>query len=188
MSKYTSKKEKFFLLCTCANKHDIILSILCFDSVYNQLGELVVHICPHHDGSPTYRVHWVVHGWVHPGEGDDIIGKVLGRVKTSKCLTGALRMRHEMADRYILKISHRKHDFMIYVKTHSARARVGHPALKRHPLVGGSISVGVRTKENPPDVCHVVHTHCWAFKDVTVEENRERNIQSESEWEKKRKV
>lgn len=87
------------LLCTCANKHDIILSVLCFDSVYHQLGELVVHICPHHDGSPPYRVHWVVHGRVHPGEGDDIIGKVLGGVKTSECLTGTLRMRHEMADR-----------------------------------------------------------------------------------------
>lgn len=48
----------------------------------------------------------------------------------------------------------------MYVETHGARARVGHPPLERHPLVVGSISVGVGTQEHPPDVGHVVHTHC----------------------------
>lgn len=80
-------------LCTCPNEHDIVLSVLCLHSVHHQLGELVVHVCPHHDGTPAYRVHWVVHGWVTPGEGDDIIREVLGGVESSKCLTGALRIR-----------------------------------------------------------------------------------------------
>lgn len=65
---------------------------------------------------------------------------------------------------YYLKI------YNIFAKLpYSSRARVGHPPLEGHPLVVGSISVGIGTQENPPDVCHVVHTHCWAFKYVTVE-------------------
>lgn len=49
---------------------------------------------------------------------------------------------------------------IVYLGTYSSRTRVGHPPLERHPLVVGSISVGVGAKENPPDVCHVVHAHC----------------------------
>lgn len=60
------------------------------------------------------------------------------------------------------------------MQTHSARAGVGHPALKRHPLVVGSVSVGVRPQENPPDVGHVVHTHSGAFEDVTEEKEKKR--------------
>lgn len=78
---------------TCPDEHDVVLSVLRLHSVHHQLGELVVHICPHHDGTSTYRVHWVVHGWVTPGEGDDIIGEVLGGVKSSKSLTRTLRTR-----------------------------------------------------------------------------------------------
>lgn len=83
---------KFVELRTCANEHDIVLSVLCLHFIHHQLGELVVYVCPHHDGTPPYGVHWVVHGWVSPGESDDIIGKVLGGVETSKCLTGTLRI------------------------------------------------------------------------------------------------
>ena len=57
-----------------------------------------------------------------------------------------------------------------FVETHSAGARVGHPPLEGHPLVVGSVSVGVGAKENPPDVGHVVHADGRAFKDVTAEE------------------
>ena len=76
---------------TRADEHDIILPVLCLHSVHHQLGELVVHIRPHHDGTSPYRVHRVVHGRVTPGERDDIIGKVLGGVEASEGLAGTLR-------------------------------------------------------------------------------------------------
>lgn len=78
---------------TRSDEHDIILAILCLHSVHHQLGELVVHICPHHDGAPADWVHWVVHGWVTPGEGDDIIGEVFGGVKPSERLAGTLSLK-----------------------------------------------------------------------------------------------
>lgn len=81
---------------TCANEHDIILPILCLHFVHHQLGKLVVHVCAYHYGSSPYWVHRVVHGRVTPGEGDDIIRKVLRRIETSKCLAGALRSRRDM--------------------------------------------------------------------------------------------
>lgn len=92
MDKYnTQTKQMTNMLCTCANEHDVILSVLRLHSVHHQLGELIVHVCPHHDGTASYWVDWVVHGWVAPGKGDDIIRKVLGGVKTSECLAGTLR-------------------------------------------------------------------------------------------------
>lgn len=62
--------------------------------------------------------------------------------------------------------------FAFNIKTHSSRPRVGDPPLERNPLIVGPISVGVGAQENPPNVCHVIHTNCWAFKYVTVEEER----------------
>lgn len=78
---------------TRSDEHDIILSILRLHSVHHQLGELVVHIRPHHDGTPADWVHRVVHGRVTPGEGDDVIGEVLGGVKSSERLAGTLRIK-----------------------------------------------------------------------------------------------
>lgn len=78
---------------TRSDEHDIILSILRLHSVHHQLGELVVHVCSNHDGAPADWVHRVVHGRVTPGEGDDIIGEVLGGVKSSKRLAGTLRIK-----------------------------------------------------------------------------------------------
>lgn len=75
---------------TRPDEHDVVLSVLRLHSVHHQLGELVVHVRSHHDGTPAYRVHRVVHGGVTPGKGDDIVGKVLGGVESSECLTGAL--------------------------------------------------------------------------------------------------
>lgn len=66
------------------------------------------------------------------------------------------------------------------MQTHSARAGVGHPTLKRHPLVVGSISVGIRPQEHPPDVGHVVHAHSRAFEDVTEEEKKQEMTHQES--------
>lgn len=82
-------------LGTCPDEHDIILPVLRLHSVHHQLGELVVHVRPHHDGTPAYWVHWVVHGWVTPGKGDDIIREVLGGVESAECLTGTLRVNSE---------------------------------------------------------------------------------------------
>lgn len=78
---------------TCPNEHDIILSVLGLHSVHHQLGELVVHICAYHDGTPTYGVHRVIHGRVTSGKGDDIVRQVLSGVEPSECLTGTLRCR-----------------------------------------------------------------------------------------------
>lgn len=71
-------------------------------------------------------------------------------------------------------------NFQLYVQTYSARAGVGNPALKRHPLVVGSVSVGIRPQEHPPDVGHVVHAHSRAFEDVTEEEKKEEVTHQES--------
>lgn len=56
--------------------------------------------------------------------------------------------------------------------THSARSGVGHPPLEGHPLVVGSVSVGVGSQEDPADVCHVVHTHRRTLKDVAAKGRR----------------
>lgn len=91
ISRIFREPDSVLLWRTCADEHDVILSVLCLHSVHHQLGELVVHICPHHDGAPPYGMHWVVHGWVTPSESDDIIGEVLGGVEPSKGFTGTLR-------------------------------------------------------------------------------------------------
>ena len=58
--------------------------------------------------------------------------------------------------------------------SHRAWSRVGHPALERHPLVVGSVAVGVGAQEHPPDVHHAVQTHRRAFEDVAEGEITER--------------
>lgn len=149
-----------FQLSTCPDEHDIILAVLCLHPVHHQLGELVVHIRPHHDGTPAYWVHWVVHGWVAPGEGDDVIREVLGGVEPPERLTGTLRMTFSnMNSSPMHRFCACKLASRLSRWTHSAWPRVRHPPLKRHPLVVGPISVGVGAEEDPPDVCHVVHAH-----------------------------
>lgn len=91
--KQASKNRAGSLPRTGADEHDVILAVLRLHSVHHQLGELVVHIRPHHDGAPAYRVHRVVHGRVTPGEGDDIIREVFGGVESSEGLAGTLRIK-----------------------------------------------------------------------------------------------
>lgn len=99
---------------TCSDEHDIVLPVLCFHPVHHQLGELVVHICPNHDGAPPNGVHWIVHGRVAPGEGDHIIRKIFGGVEASKCLAGALKLKVKVKfyNRYFIC----KCDFTVWFK------------------------------------------------------------------------
>lgn len=46
---------------TCANEHDIVLSISSIDSVHSDLCKAVVHIGPDEDGPSAHRVDRVVH-------------------------------------------------------------------------------------------------------------------------------
>ncbi len=77
-------------MITCAYEHDIILAILCFYFIHHYLGELVVHICLDYDWSIVNGVDRVEHGWVASGEGNNLIRKVLGCIKSSKRLAWAL--------------------------------------------------------------------------------------------------
>ena len=76
---------------TCAYEHNIIKSIFCFHFIHHYLCELVVHICLDYDWSVVNGVDGVEHGWVASGKGYNFIWKVLGCVKSSKCLAWALQ-------------------------------------------------------------------------------------------------
>lgn len=153
---------------TCAYEHDIILAIFCFYFIHHYLGELVVHICFDYDRSIVNGVDRVEHGWVASGEGHNLIRKVLGCIESSKCLAWALQSKKKVCccNSYIgehkseLCSVHSSKTFQFSVCcTHSARTWVGNTSLEGHPLIIWSISMGVRTQEHPPDVCHAVHTH-----------------------------
>ena len=75
---------------TSADEHDVILAVLRLHLVHHDLGELVVHIRLHHDGLVVDGVDWVEHGRVAPGEGDHVVGEVLGGVEAAERLAGAL--------------------------------------------------------------------------------------------------
>lgn len=64
-------------LLTSADKHDIILAVLCFNPVHHYLSELVVHISFDYDRTVVDWKHRVVHGRMASGKCDDIIRKVL---------------------------------------------------------------------------------------------------------------
>lgn len=78
------------LSVTCANEHDIILSILCFYFVHHYLGKLIVDVCFDYDRSIVNWVDRVEHGWVASGKGNNFIWELLRSIKSSKCLAWTL--------------------------------------------------------------------------------------------------
>ena len=75
---------------TCANKHDIILSIGGADSVHRDLREAVVHVGSDEDGPSAHRVDRVVHQRVVTRKLDHIVRETLCGLKTAECLAGTL--------------------------------------------------------------------------------------------------
>lgn len=71
------KLFKNFIPLTSANKHDIILSILCLHPVHHYLCELIVNIGFDYDWTVVDGEHRVVHGWMASGKCDNIVRKVL---------------------------------------------------------------------------------------------------------------
>lgn len=63
---------------TCSQEHDLILPVLCQNSVHHNLSQGVVHpdACEH--GSAGQRVHGAVHQRVEPDETDHLIREVFG--------------------------------------------------------------------------------------------------------------
>lgn len=76
---------------TCANKHDIILSVSSADSVHGDLCEAVVYICLDKDGPSGHRVDWVVHERVMTCKLNHIVWETLCGLKAAKCLAGTLK-------------------------------------------------------------------------------------------------
>lgn len=78
------------ILHTSADKHDIILAVLCLYPVHHYLSELVVNISFDYDWTVVDGEHWVVHGRMASGKCDNVIRKVLCWLKTIKRFAGAL--------------------------------------------------------------------------------------------------
>lgn len=75
---------------TCANKHDIVLSVGSADSVHSNLCEAVVHVSSDEDGPSAHRVDWVIHQRVVTCKLNYIIWETLCGLKTAECLAGTL--------------------------------------------------------------------------------------------------
>lgn len=85
----------WLVLLACADEHDIVLAVLSFHTVHHQLSELVLHICAHHYGLPTHRLHGVIHGRVQACKCYYIIRKVFGGVKASERFARTLQRVRE---------------------------------------------------------------------------------------------
>lgn len=155
---------------TCSYEHDIILPILCLHLIHHDLSELVIHVCFDDDGPIVGGVDRVKHGWVAPSKGHDLIRELFSGVISSKRFAWTLwskqvRLKSKGGIRFA---------FQPKLGAYCAWPRVGNPSLEGDPLVVWSISMSVRTQKHPPNVCHVVHTHSWAFEDVAREWQRVR--------------
>lgn len=89
MFKYRVKRTKNPSF-TCANEHDIILSVGSADSVHGNLCEAVVHVSSDEDGPPAHRVDRVIHQRVVTRKLDHIVWETLCGLKAAECLTGTL--------------------------------------------------------------------------------------------------
>ena len=67
-----------YVCLTCSQKHDLILSILCQNSVHHNLSQGVVDSDPCEHGSAGQRVDRAVHERVEPDETDHLIREVFG--------------------------------------------------------------------------------------------------------------
>lgn len=157
---------------TCANKHDVVLSVSCADPVHGDLREAVVHVSSDKGGPSVHGVHGVVHERVVTGKLDDIIRETFSGFKAAESLTGTLKensvkvycyshicMSFYM---YIFKAKRHKHYsnwcFLLLLPYHSW-AGIGHFSLEGDPLVVGPLFVSERSQEGPPDVIHGVEAH-----------------------------
>lgn len=160
---------------TCSYEHDIILAIFCLHLIHHDLSELVFHVCFDYDGPIVDGVNRVKHGRVAPSKGHNIIRELFSGVIPSKCFAWTL-----WSEQVSLKPKGGiRFEFQPELRAYCARPRVGNPSLEGDPLVVWSISMGVRTQKHPPNVCHVVHAHSWAFEDVAKEWQRVRLGQSD---------
>lgn len=80
---------------TCADKHDIILSVGSADSVHGDLCEAVVHVSSDEDRPAAHRVHRVVHQRVVTCKLDHVVWETLRGLKTAERLAGTLMEGNE---------------------------------------------------------------------------------------------
>lgn len=84
-------------MLTCANKHDIILSVLCFDPIHHDLFKHVRNVGLDEHWLAQGWVHWPPHQWMTAGKVQHRIGEILCAAKLSSRLigdfTGALKMQ-----------------------------------------------------------------------------------------------
>lgn len=77
-------------MITCANKHDVVLSVRSTDSVHGNLSEAVVHVSSDEDGPSAHGVDGVVHQRVVTCKLDHIVWEALCGFKASECLAWTL--------------------------------------------------------------------------------------------------
>lgn len=77
---------------TCADEHNIVLSICSSHPVHSKLGGGEVSMTVQEDWPPSSRSYRVKHKRVIPCKLQHIVWKVLCGFKTPKCFTGALEM------------------------------------------------------------------------------------------------
>lgn len=73
---------------TCANKHDIILPVLCFDTVNHNMFQLVRNVGLHKHGLAQGWVHRLPHQRVAASKVQHRIREVLGAAKLTARLVG----------------------------------------------------------------------------------------------------
>lgn len=79
------------LYLTCPQKHDFILSVLCQNSVHNDLGQCVVHPHTRECWSASHRVDGPIHQGVESDETDHIVWEVFsGLDPCIICFAGTL--------------------------------------------------------------------------------------------------
>lgn len=82
---------------TCADKHDVILAVLCLHPVHHNLSQLVRSVGLHEHGPAQGGIHGPPHQRVVTGKLQHRVGEILGAAKLSAGLIGdftrALRRR-----------------------------------------------------------------------------------------------
>lgn len=85
--RFRSENKSF----TCADEHDIVLSVGGADSVHGDLREAVVHVGSDEDGPSAHGVDRIVHQRVVTGKLDHIVRETFRGFKAAERLAGTLQ-------------------------------------------------------------------------------------------------
>lgn len=73
---------------TCADKHDIVLAVLCLHPVHHNLAQLVRNVGLHQHGLAQGGIHGSPHQWVVTGKLQHRVGEILCAAELSAGLVG----------------------------------------------------------------------------------------------------